>query len=287
MHQLICQDCGITFEWGHKGRKYCDKCKAEHLRAHHLRKAYKQGKPCSVCGKQVARGRGVLPQPICRPCRKTLPKKPKRARAWCKTCGIRRPDTRWGLYCSDACRPKAKPQGKQRKCKTCRKQFTTSTKNRVYCAPCQSSLHLPPGPRKWHWRSMVYIGTCQVCAAATCGRNPKHYCSQQCRSRAAYLANTDRFIAAAHKRRALQKRQWVEDVDLATLGKRDKWQCHLCGKRVRQKPRHKRDPDMASIDHLIPISLGGQHSYANTAISHLRCNLSKRTRAMNEQLALL
>lgn len=36
-----------------------------------------------------------------------------------------------------------------------------------------------------------------------------------------------------------------------------------------------RDPMMVSLEHIIPLSRGGEHSYANTALSHLRCNLSK------------
>jgi 5-methylcytosine-specific restriction endonuclease McrA len=40
---------------------------------------------------------------------------------------------------------------------------------------------------------------------------------------------------------------------------------------------------MASPDHIIPISLGGKHSYENLQCSHLKCNLAKGNRV--EELA--
>ncbi len=34
-------------------------------------------------------------------------------------------------------------------------------------------------------------------------------------------------------------------------------------------------PDLASVDHLIPLSLRGPDVVANTRIAHLRCNISR------------
>ena len=68
---------------------------------------------------------------------------------------------------------------------------------------------------------------------------------------------------------------------------RDKWTCHICGKKVRKTARYPRDPEMASLDHLVPIALGGEHSYANVACAHLRCNLSKGTKETGEQLMIV
>lgn len=64
------------------------------------------------------------------------------------------------------------------------------------------------------------------------------------------------------------------------------WRCHLCGKRVRRKAS-RTDPFGATIDHLVPLSLGGADEPANVATAHYRCNQDKRACAMNEQLALL
>lgn len=66
---------------------------------------------------------------------------------------------------------------------------------------------------------------------------------------------------------------------------RDQWRCHLCRQPV--------DPDLprtdlcgATIDHILPISLGGTDEPANVATAHWHCNHKKRAQLM-EQLASL
>lgn len=44
---------------------------------------------------------------------------------------------------------------------------------------------------------------------------------------------------------------------------------------------------MASLDHIVPMSLGGGHTYLNTQCSHLMCNLKKSFRSTGDQLALI
>ena len=47
-------------------------------------------------------------------------------------------------------------------------------------------------------------------------------------------------------------------------------------------------PMSASLDHVIPIARGGEHSYANTQIAHLTCNIRKRDKTVEpQQLALI
>lgn len=48
---------------------------------------------------------------------------------------------------------------------------------------------------------------------------------------------------------------------------RDGGKCHLCGKKC--------DPRKWHLDHLIPLSLGGEHTRKNVAVSCPRCNDSK------------
>lgn len=58
---------------------------------------------------------------------------------------------------------------------------------------------------------------------------------------------------------------------------RDNWTCQLCEEAI--------DPDLkwpearsASIDHILPVSLGGDDTAANVQAAHLRCNTSKNNR---------
>lgn len=48
---------------------------------------------------------------------------------------------------------------------------------------------------------------------------------------------------------------------------RDGWRCGLCGGHV--------EPEDASLDHVVPLSKGGEHSYANTQCTHWKCNNTK------------
>lgn len=87
------------------------------------------------------------------------------------------------------------------------------------------------------------------------------------------------------RRRARQAEQLVEVVDPDVVFERDGWRCHLCGRRIdrRLSGRAAMGP---TIDHLVPLAAGGEHSYRNVAAAHRRCNSAKGTRGA-AQLALI
>lgn len=62
----------------------------------------------------------------------------------------------------------------------------------------------------------------------------------------------------------------VDHVDPAALLERDAGRCGICGGEVDQRDFH--------VDHVVPISAGGAHSYANTQVAHPSCNLRKGNR---------
>lgn len=57
---------------------------------------------------------------------------------------------------------------------------------------------------------------------------------------------------------------------------RDSWVCQhpSCGKPVDPSLVWP-DPFSASLDHMVPLSKGGAHSYENVTLMYLRCNLCK------------
>ncbi len=71
----------------------------------------------------------------------------------------------------------------------------------------------------------------------------------------------------------------AELFTLDEIFERDHGICHLCRKRVAR-------PD-ATMDHLIPVSLGGPHKRVNVALAHRSCNSSKKAAPMGEQLRLI
>lgn len=64
----------------------------------------------------------------------------------------------------------------------------------------------------------------------------------------------------------------VEVVKRLTVFERDSYVCQICG-----KPTEGQHPELLSpaLDHIIPISKGGEHSYANVQTAHFSCNSKK------------
>lgn len=71
-------------------------------------------------------------------------------------------------------------------------------------------------------------------------------------------------------RRARKHAGFVEVVDPAEVLRRGDGLCGICGKPV--------DPETFHVDHIVPLALGGEHSYANTQAAHPLCNRSKGTK---------
>ena len=80
-------------------------------------------------------------------------------------------------------------------------------------------------------------------------------------------ANVDRVRDYCSQRRARERNAVVELVQRTTVFKRDRGICHICNKKVSSTNWH--------LDHIIPLSRGGKHSYENVAVSHPKCNLVK------------
>lgn len=59
---------------------------------------------------------------------------------------------------------------------------------------------------------------------------------------------------------------------------RDNWTCGICDEPVDQDIKWP-DPRSVSLDHIVPLALGGAHSRANTQCSHLTCNVRKGAQA--------
>lgn len=84
--------------------------------------------------------------------------------------------------------------------------------------------------------------------------------------------------SADARRRALKAGAQVETFTNTEIYERDGWTCGIC-KALVNKTLTYPDPMSASLDHVTPLSLGGEHSRANTRCSHLTCNIRRGNRA--------
>ena len=92
----------------------------------------------------------------------------------------------------------------------------------------------------------------------------KAYCAKRPGYKASLLQNY----------RAKKRAAYIENVDAATVYERDMGLCQICGVVVEDGDFH--------LDHRIPISRGGKHSYANCQTAHASCNFKKSSKLHNE-----
>lgn len=88
--------------------------------------------------------------------------------------------------------------------------------------------------------------------------------------------------ATARKRlRSAEKRGAVvvERFHLVEIAERDGWRCHICGCQVSR--------ETWSVDHLVPLSKGGDHTRINVALAHRICNSRRGAGRLPAQLLLL
>lgn len=86
--------------------------------------------------------------------------------------------------------------------------------------------------------------------------------------------NANRELMRAHMRKGSSTRRarkaaaFIEAIDSGVVFDRDKGICGICYEAVERNERW-------DVDHIVPISKGGLHCYANVQLSHSSCNKRK------------
>lgn len=98
------------------------------------------------------------------------------------------------------------------------------------------------------------------------------YCSPRCNTLSNVTVRRARLLSLP-----------VEQISYFAVFERDNWICHLCGHTVISDVLWP-DLDSPSLDHIIPVSVPGcpGHIWANVALAHLGCNISKNNRVRPE-----
>lgn len=114
-----------------------------------------------------------------------------------------------------------------------------------------------------HWAKRRYqerkkMGLCIKCQKDSGG---KYFC-RECR----HQANANENIVHRLKTTAKEK------IDFNRISKRTKGCCAYCGKRKK----------IMTLDHVIPICKGGEHSHSNLILACKNCNSSKRERLLED-----
>ena len=122
-------------------------------------------------------------------------------------------------------------------------------------------------------RRAAMIHTCLVCGRET--SRPK-YCCQECANKAYNKAKETR------RREKIESAMVDNDITVEGLFRRDAGKCWLCGERCNFEDYTVKAGNFIvgnwypSIDHVIPLARGGEHSWGNVRLAHHRCNSIKR-----------
>jgi hypothetical protein len=143
---------------------------------------------------------------------------------------------------------------------------------------------------------------CELCkevyqpAPRTRGKPPQRFCSKSCArawnngARPPYLKvpKIEKSRAARRARRLRHAQTW-DGISDEEIWERDGWRCQIpgCKRRPIRRDLKYPHPRSKSIDHIVPLSFGGDDSAENKRAAHLSCNVRRGNQVQDEQLALI
>lgn len=257
-------------------RKRCVECSARPDRS---RLAKVVG--CKHCGQDFA---SVAGRQLCDPCleRKRCAPAATRPCAYCAEPFTipEREAKRGQRTCSKSCarRLRVEPATSAlsfANCARCESLFVVRGRGGL-CRPCKAAPK-PGRQPKPAPQTPIRYADCARCGVLFTVRRSSlaSCCSPLCTKRARRHRERAAERAAGKRRGKPTPGVLIEQFTLREIAERDGWRCHLCGKKVPDRPYRARDKD-ATMDHLVPRSDGGDHTRANVALAHNRCNWERR-----------
>lgn len=297
----ICEYCGQNYDAGSSGhgrkRKYCsNKCtKAAAKQRYYQGRSKKQiskrnsepeqkrkyenidlsiANTCLNCGRFFNIVRPSCPNKFCsRKCAGEYRKKNCKIYI-CKYCGkeyggkeaLHR-DVR---YCSSVCYT-ADNVDKSIKdtCPICGKEFEVISGTKYCSDECRKEA---AAIRSWHhaYKKQIYKRYCTECGRIfITNKSEKIFCGSACARRQAMRGRN------AIRRGSSNKLDMViEKVSYSEIYERDEGRCHICGEKVHEE-YNRHDRLSGTLDHVIPLARGGDHTYDNIKLAHMVCNSIK------------
>jgi hypothetical protein len=248
---IACPGCGGEFMPTNRKHRYCTpKCwhvanpgkRAEYQRRDEAKRATH---PCDRCG-SLTHNRQFCSKSCYLAAIAVEPK----LRRVCVSCGVEWMRTgRATPECPD-CRAK---RAATQKAKV--RRYAKVTKTRFVMR-----LHERPKVRSFIAGQCLQCGEVFVALSWTGAR----FCSEPCQVRAHRRLRRDR-KRSAEKGERIYRRKVFE---------RDSWTCRICRKPVQQDALVPH-PKAPTVDHILPLALGGAHTYSNVQCAHFVCNSRK------------
>ena len=158
---------------------------------------------------------------------------------------------------------------------SCARLFSREDPRKRYCGRdcCIAASNAKQAQRKAEAMAAQPMRTCKQCGASfglIYGTKRRLYCSRECEEHRRQAERS----GTSHRRRAKRYGVPYEHVNRLKVFERDRWRCKLCGAKVKQST--------AELDHILPLSKGGGHTYTNTQCSCRPCNQSKKDRPLGQ-----
>jgi hypothetical protein len=290
-----CEHCGNKYQ-GRK-RKYCTTaCQDEAAkRKYEERMADKPipEKKCAACGTTYKPKTRHKNRKYCsRECHGRRPRKPRDRRnesAVCKECGNefmreRRSDERLQIYCTKEC-----VHAEARRAKEVAASRVIYAVYRMRCEVCEGwfSTRRSTGVKrcKEHRHTYNQTKTCTVCSSefTTLDRYCKHTCSDECQDVA---RERTKMARGNNRRRARFYGVKYETVKVHEVFEAAGWRCQICGVSAPKRRRGKMYHNSPELDHITPISRGGNHTRDNLQLACRQCNMKKSNREVVGQMVL-
>lgn len=168
---------------------------------------------------------------------------------------------------------KPHPSSRPRLCAQCGTNIDNRDSRSSYCSSlCRD--------RRWASAGVGDPGTCERCGTCFVKRKRNsRTCSSECSRLLDLTLNYEGYLRRGQERRARERGARTEErFTRLEIFERDGWICHLCGLPT-DPSKSMRHPLMPSIDHIVPLKLGGQHTKDNVRCAHFGCNAAKGARS--------
>lgn len=166
-------------------------------------------------------------------------------------------------------------------CKHCGAEFSAVKKAASLCSNlCKSRYYQA---RRNYGRTCVECGkefkspfSRAACCSKACvsARCSKAAFAQGSPTNKIWSSRADAYRYYSYKRRMIIGASDAEIIDSVAVFERDGWLCQICDEEI-DRSRIYPDPGAATLDHRIPVSLGGRHTYENVQCAHFGCNSRK------------
>lgn len=306
--QCSCEYCGVVFYTGHR-RRFCNEgCRRNARVSKRPGAACPLARPCKTCGevftpRRGSAGTGVTHNLDAKYCSDRCRKKgnhggKKPVQSICDQCGREfvyggRPRK----FCSQACRIFARSVSVAIHCMRCKycgasKWVSELPADSAEFEHCCAKCYRDSIPQKVAHRlsSSKHIESCRVCGVLFCRLygSKRNACSDQCYAEGLRIKRRAAKARCGSSARARARAAGVfyQPVNVWHVFERDNWTCQICGRKTPKRYRGSYKSNAPELDHRVPLSLGGPHTYDNVQCCCRRCNITKGNTSSAGQLPL-